>query len=222
MIIWSARGLFQMKFIEVWGAEEQLLQTSPSMEEKAARDILLLGLNYYDWTIMRWCIYAENISLVHASFMEIPWTDLLAENRYLGDTRYLLCTKETKRYEALILFPSERTQNSGWRSSLPRSSKSVWDILLFYWIYMGHQKDQSRRRHNSPVERANLDSERNLESSFEAPINCMNTRSLVCEKKFRFSRTPPQWWEWVEKKNLAFGKNFMQSFTQEGWLILSG
>jgi hypothetical protein len=171
---------------------------------------------------MRGCIYAENISLVHASFMEIPWTDLWAEIRYLGDTRHRPCRKETKRHTALILFPSERARNSGWKQSLPRSLKSIWDTFLFYWICMDHQKGQSRRRHNSPVERANFDSERNLESSFEAPINCMNTRSLACKTKIRFSRTPPPWSGWVEKTNLVFRKNFMQSFTQEGRLILSG
>jgi hypothetical protein len=87
---------------------------------------------------------------------------------------------------------------------------------------MDPQTDQSRRRHNSPVEQASSDSKRNLESSFETLVNCMCTRSLACEKILRFSRTPPQWWGWVEKKNFTFGKNLMQRFTQEGRLILSG
>ena len=81
---------------------------------------------------------------------------------------------------------------------------------------------QSRCRHNSPVEEASFNSERNLESSFETLVNCINTRSLACEKNFRFSRTPPHGRGSVEKKNLASRTNFMQLFTQEGRLILPG
>ena len=171
---------------------------------------------------MRGCIYGKNISLVNASFMEIPWTDLLAQNRSIRDTRYLPCTKETKGHTALILFPLERARNSEWEQSLPGSSRSIWDILLVYGLSIDHQKSQCRCRHNSPVEQASFDSQGNLESAFEALINCMNTRSLACEKKFRFSRTPPWGCGLVEKKYLVFRKNFMQGFTQEGRLILSG
>ena len=58
------------------------------------------------------CVYGKNISLVHASFMKIAWTDLLAENRHRRDTRYLPCAKERGRHTALIIFPSERAYNS--------------------------------------------------------------------------------------------------------------
>ena len=171
---------------------------------------------------MRGCIYGKNISLVNAFFMKIAWTDLLAENAYLGDTRYLPCTKERNRYAVSIVSQSERAQNSGWEQSLPGSPKSIWDTLLVFRISMDPQTDQSRRRHNSPVEQTSSDSKRNLESSSETLVNCMCMRSLTCEKKFRFSRTPPQWWGGVEKKYFAFWKNFMQRFTQEGRLILPG
>jgi hypothetical protein len=87
---------------------------------------------------------------------------------------------------------------------------------------MDHQKGRSRCGHNSPLEQAGFDSQVNLESSFETLINCIDKGSLACEKIFRFSRTPPQGWGSVEKKYLAFRKNFIQRFTQEGRLIVPG
>ena len=155
---------------------------------------------------MRGCIYGKNISLVNASFMEIPWTDLLAENRYLGNTRYLPCTKERNRYAVSTISPSNRARNSEWEISLPGSSKSFWDTLLVYGLSMDHQKGRSRCRHNLTLEQASFDSKRNLESPFEALINCINTRSLACGKKIRLSSTPPQWWGWVEKNISLSGR----------------
>jgi hypothetical protein len=171
---------------------------------------------------MAGCIYGKNISLVNASFMKIAWTDLLAENGYLGDTRYLPCTKEMNRYAVSIISAPERARNSEWEQSLPGSPMSIWDTLLVYELSMAHQKGKCRCGHISPLEQASFDSQGNLESSFETLVNCMNTRSLACENKFRFSRTPPRGRGWVEKKYLAFRKNFMQFFTQEGRLILPG
>ena len=104
IIIQSASGLCRMKFFKVWGANKVLLHPSPSVEENAARDILLSGLKYCYWIIMGGCIYGKNISLVKASFMKIAWTDLLAENRHRGDTRYLPYTKGTERHTALNIF----------------------------------------------------------------------------------------------------------------------
>jgi hypothetical protein len=112
IIICSASGLYRMKFIKVWGANKVLLHLSPFVEENAARDILLLWLNYCYWIIMGGCIYGKNISLVKASFMKIAWTDLLAAKGHRGDTRYLPCTKRTERHTALIIFSSERAYNS--------------------------------------------------------------------------------------------------------------
>jgi hypothetical protein len=89
-----------------------LLHPSPSVEENAARDILLSGLNYCYRIIMGGCICGKNISLVKASFMTIARTDLLAENRHRGDTRYVPCMKGTERHTALIVFSSERAYNS--------------------------------------------------------------------------------------------------------------
>ena len=171
---------------------------------------------------MRGCIYGKNISLVHGSFMEIPLVDLWAEIRNLGGTWCLPVIKETKGHTALILLPSERAQNSEHLRSLHGSSKLIWDILLAFRISTDPRIGKSQCRHISRVERAIIDSQHNSESAFETLINCMNTRSLACEKKFRFSRTPPYGCGSIEKKYLAFRKNFMQSFTQEGRLIISG
>ena len=80
---------------------------------------------------------------------------------------------------------------------------------------MDHQKDRSRCRHNSPLEQASFDSQGNLESSFETLVNCINTRSLACEKKFRFSRTPPRGRGWVENKS-RFPEELYTVFHSEG------
>ena len=66
---------------------------------------------------------------------------------------------------------------------------------------MVHQISRSPCRHNSPLEQARFDSQGNIESAFEALINCMNTRSLACENIVRFSRTPPLGCGLVEKKS---------------------
>ena len=117
-------------------------------------------------------------------------------NRSIRDTRYLPCTKETKGHTALILFPSERARNSEWETNFVRVIEvDIWDTLLVYGLSMVHQIGRSPCRHNSPLEQARFDSQGNIESAFEALINSMNTRSLACEKMFRFSRTSP--WGWI-------------------------
>ena len=222
VILWIVSGQFWMSFVEVYGSYKVMVQPSQCMAKKGTRDILLSGLNWCYWSIMRGCIYGKKISLVHASFTETASTDLWAENRYLGDTRYLPCTKERKIYTVSIFSPSNRAQNSDWGQSLHGWPRPIWDTSFVTGLRKDHQIGRWKWHHNSPIEEASFESDH----SFRISIwNSTKPRSQIAPTlEYFFPIFPyPTPRIRVGRKNFSrFPEEKNTEFNQDGRLILAG